>query len=272
MIAIFVATIALLAVVLAIGVEFHRSSLINARNEGRLEVLQTLHEYANPAVPTSIPVVEPTPVPQPIATTIVNQVKEKLGIAIKADGNLALEGKLFQTPVKCTDSFNQGSSWLICEPGVILDNTAAWTIPGTKEPWYINVPEGGFTFFSMGEGAIAIDGVSLDLPGEEGLNYLVVIRGRIDDTIVDRDLNLTAKVTDFVPGHAIWSIMPPGAYVSKDWFRDQLVVSTTTGGTNCGATGCTRTRIVLFDVDSHTYQMFETHRGDIDNWTLLAAN
>lgn len=180
-------------------------------------------------------------------------------------------GELFQTPVKCEESFNQESDWLICEPGVILDNTAAWVIPSVDATHFANVPEGGFTYFSMGEGEILIDGVALELPGEQGLNYLVVIRGRIDDAVVDSDLNTTAEVSDFVPGHAIWSIMPPGAHVSRNWFRQQLVVSTT-GGTNCGATGCSRTRIVLFDVDSHLHQMFETSRGNVDSWTHLSAN
>lgn len=189
-----------------------------------------------------------------------------------ASDDLPREGDLFETPVECEDSFNEASSWLICEPGVLLDATAAFVIPSTNEPWMANVPEGGFTYFSMGEGVITIDEVSLVLPGEEGLNYLVVIRGRIDDTIVDSDLNETAVVTEFVPGHGIWSIMPPGAYVSMDWFREQLVVSTTTGGTNCGATGCSRTRVVLFDVDSHLYQMFETSSEDIDTWRLLESN
>ena len=176
------------------------------------------------------------------------------------------------TPVRCEQSFNKESDWLICEPGVILDNTAAWVIPSVDATHFANVPEGGFPYFSMGEGVIVVDGVELLLLGEQGLNYLVVIRGRIDDAVVDSDLNTTAEVSDFVPGHAIWSIMPPGAYVSKDWFRQQLVVSTTTGGTNCGATGCSRTRIVLFDVDSHLYQVFETSRGNIDSWTLIRSN
>ncbi|OGM10059.1 hypothetical protein A2Y68_01230 [Candidatus Woesebacteria bacterium RBG_13_46_13] len=192
--------------------------------------------------------------------------------AVVASAGLERIKEPWSTPVRCEESFNSRSAWLVCEPGVILDATAAFTIPGTEEPWHINVPEGGFTYFSLGEGVITIDGVALSLPGEEGLNYLVLIRGRIDDTIMDSDLNGTAVVTDFVAGHAIWGIMPPGAYVSHDWFRDQLVVSSTTGGTNCGATGCSRVRIVLFDVDSHFYQMYETHTGDIDNWTLLAEN
>ena len=178
---------------------------------------------------------------------------------------------VFQTPVECQQSFNQESSWLICEPGVILDNTAAWVIPSTEAKYFANVPEGGFTYFSMGQGTIMIDGITLSLSGEKGLNYLVIIRGRIDDGIIDSDLNLTAEITGFVPGHAIWSIMPPGAYVSKDWFRQQLVTSTTAGGTNCGATGCSRVRIILFDVDSHLYQMFEISR-DIDTWELIEKN
>ncbi len=181
-------------------------------------------------------------------------------------------GELFQTPVEAIDVFNEESSWLIAEPGVILDDTAAWVIPSVKAEYFANVPEGGFTYFSLGGGVITIDGVSLVLPGAEGLNYLVLIRGRIDDTIVDSDLNLTATVVDFVPGHAIWSIMPPGAYVSKGWFNQQLVTSTTTGGTNCGATGCTTVHVVLFDVDSHFYQKFEVKADNLDSWKLLESN
>lgn len=180
--------------------------------------------------------------------------------------------ELFQTPVETTDVFNEKSSWLIAEPGVILDDTAAWVIPSVEAEHFVNVPEGGFTYFSLGEGTITVDDVPLVLPAAEGLNYLVLVRGRIDDAIIDSDLNLTVTVTDFVPGHAIWSIMPPGAYVSKDWFNQQLVTSTTTGGTNCGATGCTTVHVVLFDVDSHFYQKFEVKVDNLDSWKLLESN
>lgn len=177
--------------------------------------------------------------------------------------------EFFQSPVLTTETFNKESAWMIAEPGVILNDTAAWVIPSTDETYFANVPEGGFTYFSMGQGNISVDGVTLHLPGAKGLNYLVLIRGRIDDTIVDSDLNLTVEVTDFVPGHAIWSIMPPGAYVSKDWFRQQLVTSTTTGGTNCGATGCSRVIVVLFDTDSHHQDRFEVQADDLDNWVPI---
>jgi len=236
-----------------------------------------LQQLVDSAVATAMAQGQAQPTPtaqQPTAAAIAIPTETTAAPTVQVAGSsLPRVGDLFRTPVKCTGKFNDQSSWLICEPGVLLDNTTAWTIPGTtKEPWFVNVPEGGFTYFSMGEGDILIDGVTIHLPGERGLNYLVVIRGRIDDGIIDSDLNETAEVTSFVPGHAIWSHMPAGAYVSRDWFHQQLVASTTGGYTNCGATGCSRIRVVLFDVSSHFYQLFEVRAGELDEWVLVEEN
>ena len=230
--------------------------------------------------PTEVPIAAVLPPVTPVSTEEVRieavGAEELLeGIPVDeiyyaATGRSA--GELYQTPVEAKDVFNEESSWLIAEEGKKLDDTAAWVIPSVEVKHFVNIPEGGFTYFSLGEGAIGIGNTYLLLPGAEGLNYLVLVRGRIDDTIVDSDLNLTATVIGFVPGHATWSIMPPGAYVSKDWFRDQLVMSTTTGGTNCGATGCTTVHVVLFDVDSHFYQKFEVKADNLDSWKLLESN
>lgn len=176
---------------------------------------------------------------------------------------------LFVSPVECEKSFNDASSWIICEPGVILDDSTAWTIPGTEDPWYANVPEGAFTYFSLGQGKITVDGYTIDLPYQKSHNYLVAIRGRIDDGIVDTDRNLTAEVTDFVPGHAIWAYMPTGAYISKDWFMQQLVASTTTNFTNCGALGCSRVTVVLLDVDTQFEQRFAVEADGLSTWTQI---
>lgn len=230
--------------------------------------IPTLAPTAAPTlVPTQVPTAAPTlaPTSTPIAkpTTTTNLV---------AGPKLAKKGTLFQTPVKCSKKFNDESKWIICEPGVLLDNTTAWTIGQVKAPYFVNVPEGTFTYFSMGEGDITIDGVTLKLKGENGLNYLVLMRGKPDDGIVDSDLNMTAEVTNFVPGHAIWSHTPTGAYISADWFRQQLVASSTGGYTNCGATGCSRVRVILFDVSSHYYQMFEIQANNLDKWQLVEHN
>lgn len=181
----------------------------------------------------------------------------------------SVDQELFLSPVETTDTFNKESAWMIAEPGVILDNTAAWVIPSVDLKHYANVPEGGFAYFSLGQGKIVADSVSLNLPYKEGHNYLVLIRGRIDDVKVDTDLNLTVEVTEFVPGHAIWSYMPKGAYVSKGWFLQQMVASTTESFTNCGALGCSQLTIVLFDVDSHTEQRFAVEAENLNQWTVI---
>lgn len=202
-------------------------------------------------IATIEPIATSTPLPStpvPIATEVVVQQELQL------------------SPVETTDTFNEESAWLIAEPGVILDNTTAWTIPGTKDTWYVNVPEGAFTYFSLGQGKIIVDNYSMDLPYQDGHNYLVLVRGRIDDGKVDTDRNLTANVVDFVPGHAIWSWMPKGAYVSKGWFLQQLEASTTEGFTNCGALGCSHVTVVLFDVDSKTEQRFAVEAKDLATW------
>ena len=207
-------------------------------------------------VPVTV-VVEVTALPLPTPLPTFTPMPTATELAVQ---------ELQLSPVETTDTFNEESAWLIAEPGVILDDTTAWTIPGTKDVWYANVPEGAFTYFSLGQGKITVDNYSLDLPSQEGHNYLVLIRGRIDDGKVDTDRNLTAEITEFVPGHAIWSYMPKGAYVSKGWFLQQMVASTTESFTNCGALGCSHITIVLLDVDSHTEQRFAVEAEDLATW------
>jgi hypothetical protein len=219
--------------------------------------------------PTANPPIPPTPA-VPVApadpATVTTAPEKSVEVAKPAE---PISKNLFLSPVLAEDTFNTESAWLIAEPGVLLDNATAWTIPGTKDTWYSNVPEGAFAYYSLGQGKITVDGYSLDLPYKEGHNYLVLVRGRIDDAIVDTDRNLTAEITDFVPGHAIWSHMPKGAYVSKDWFLQQLVASTTESYTNCGALGCSHVTVVLFDVDTHLEQRFAVEASDLTKWTQI---
>lgn len=269
----------LIAVVLILGVVFlwpgpqiaagqaesaARVSVYNAQAtqiENLNKQLADLKSGQSPATQVP-PAIQPVATSAPASTEVPAPANDQV-----VTGNLPSD--LFLTPVKCTASFNSASSWLICEPGVLLDNTTAWTIPSTKDTYYSDVPEGGFAYYSLGQGTITVDGVALDLPYIEGHNYLVIVRGRIDDGKVNTDRNITAEVTNFVPGHAIYSYMPKGAYVSKDWFKQQLVASTTQSYTNCGALGCSKVTVVLFDVDTHFEQRFEVDASNLDNWTLV---
>lgn len=228
--------------------------------------IQALVDKAVAEALASLPTQNPQPIPtQPTPVQQVGTETQVSGYQVSGD----LPTELYISPVGCVQSFNAESSWMICEPGVLLDASTAWTIPATKDIWYSNDPEGAFAYYSLGQGKITVDGYTLDLPYVEGHNYLVLIRGRIDDGKVDTDRNLTAEVTDFVPGHAIWSHMPTGAYVSKDWFMEQLIASTTTGFTNCGAIGCSHITVVLFDIDTHFEQRFAVEVSDLSSWTQI---
>lgn len=210
-----------------------------------------------------------TPTLEPTATVVTRAV---------VGASTPITGTLFVTPVKCTKNFNPASAWVLCEPGVILDNTAAWRVPETLNTYYVNLPEGGFTYLSFGQGTLTFgDGMTIRLEPQNGLNYLVLVRGTISDGIVDTDLNQNIQVSEFAVGHAIWSHMPSGAYVSRNWFEQQLrasmsVTDHTKSFTNCGDLGCSRTHVVLYDVTIHAYQKFEVRATNVNDWRLLESN
>lgn len=189
-----------------------------------------------------------------------------------AGPDLPIVGETFQSPVKATKFFNEQSAWVIAAPGVIGDASTIFTIPATDEMYAANCPEGGFAYFSLGSGKIKMDDVKLVLNPEDGLIYLVIIRCTISDGIVDSDLNGTAELSGFVPGHATFAYLPSGAYVDNGWFRQQLVAATTQSFTACGLPGCSNARVVLFDRSSHKYQMFGVSADNLDAWVLIEHN
>lgn len=183
--------------------------------------------------------------------------------------------------VRCDKSFENDSSWLLCEPGALQTEVGSFRWPEAEGVTYrSNCPEGFMWYGSMGQGKITTERSTLVMQPENGLNYLVVIRCPLNDGKVDSDRNLTLTISDIVVGHAGWTpidvlggIRNPedAAYVSMEWFGEQLVVSGTKSGTNCGATGCSRTIVVLHDVDSGLHERYlvtnvkgETNDADND--------
>lgn len=120
---------------------------------------------------------------------------------------------------------------------------------GHAGPTGRNVPEGGFLMATGATMNIEVDGININLPGEEGRNWIVAIRGLFPG---EGDRNRTAVFSDYVPGHAQTMMLPPGAFISEGML-DQMTEVSLTGGTNCGDSGCETTRLVVLDLNTGAY-------------------
>lgn len=237
----------------------------------------------------------------PTATATAAQA----GLGNKLDGgnSATFNSGAFRHPnqfTACQKTFDPVKTevdWILCEPGVLLDNTATFTRPEVDAIHQTNCPEGGFWYGSMHHGTVilpdSVGGVGIQLKDYgPGTNHLLVIRCRLSDGKRDSDLNFTMRIGNFVVGHAIWSPIPAthpdgSAYVSMEWFGEQLITSFTTGGTNCGSDGCSKVYVDVYDVNSQLWQEFlvtnitgETSDADKDgivdygsgNWELVSSN
>ncbi len=156
------------------------------------------------------------------------------------------------------------------EPGVLLDDTAAFDyLSATETP--INAPEGGFTYIAVGSINLVHDGYSLNLFPQDGNIYLIIVRGLPDDD-TDLDLNQQVWANDYPRGFGIYSPMPYGAYVSLEWFIQQIEnAQESQGDPNCGADGCDKITAVVVELQSHTFRMWEIF-GNPRDWTRVVLD
>lgn len=185
-------------------------------------------------------------------------------------------GDVFLPPVAATDVFNDESSWLIAEPGVLLDATAVFDRGSSRAEHFVQCPEGGFLYASLGGGKMTWGETSTwEVASKAGTNNIVMVRCRIDDGLQDTDLNVTLTFSEYVPGNIITSPMPQGAYISKGWVSQQLEMSfglNGQSGGNCGASGCSTANIHMIDIDSNLYQNYSVQKDDVDSWKLVYSN
>lgn len=134
---------------------------------------------------------------------------------------------------------------------------------------YQNVPEGGFGLFSAGQMTVELahpDGAKVfRMPHKPGHNYLFAVRGFYPDGKQDSDRNTTAKITEYKPGHALVNMYQSRygtntGFISEGQFM-QMVATSHTTGTNCGAEGCSNLTLVAFDLNTGALEIQE-HRQE----------
>lgn len=129
-----------------------------------------------------------------------------------------------------------------------------------------DVPEGGFAMFALGGGKISVNGVNITMPFAKGVGYLVLVRGRYADGAQDEDLNLTAEVTGFRSGHALYSKYPGnpnGGFVSWAQAR-QMIGNMHTWYPNCGAEGCSSVYLVAYDTNTGGYTIYKNSKAGLE--------
>lgn len=150
-----------------------------------------------------------------------------------------------------------------------------------------NVPEGGFVFFTGGQMKVKIGNVVVDMPYKPAHNYFFVARGIYADGKQDSDLNRTAIITDYKPGHLQVRMYPSAlksnlAFISEEQFLQEVVTSHITG-TNCGAEGASNLTVVAVDINTGATQILrhkQLRSTDLDaalksakeNWDKLYSN
>ena len=122
-----------------------------------------------------------------------------------------------------------------------------------------NVPEGGFVFFTGGQMKVEIGDIAVDMPYKPAHNYFFVARGIYTDGKQDSDLNRTAKITNYKPGHLQVRMYPSAlksnlAFISEGQFLQEAVTSHITG-TNCGAEGASKLTVVAIDINTGATQI-----------------
>ena len=155
----------------------------------------------------------------------------------------------------------------------------------SEEPFYWNLPEGGFVFFSGGRGTIEIgfwdengewvSERSLNLEAREGHNWHVIIRGLYPDGEQNSDRNRTLRITGVVPGHAIVESYDGGfnsesgqsendAFLSEEDYLQRAQTSHS-AGTNCGAEGCSDLTLVAADHNTGALATLNHEQGRYRN-------
>lgn len=219
------------------------------------QVTQIVMITATPVPVTATPTSTSTPTPDAIKT------------AVQGDFKLDYTMKWYQSPFTATTDFltDTATRETFAEPGVLLDNTAAFDhMSAVDTP--ILVPEGGDAYVAIGGMTVSHNGKSLLLPYLDRNIYLVLFRGFPDDG-TPTDLNQVVLAFNYVRSAGIYSPINAGAYVSLGWWIQQIRASL--GSPNCGMS-CEKITTIVIDLKTHTYRVWTiTDPKNLRNWIRL---
>lgn len=270
---------------------------------------------AQPTAPSTkggLPIETPTIIPTPKIDR-PEAVIERDGVRISGVPTRIDSGTVDIAKGQFRNTLGLGTEGFIAEPGGLLvgpdfdsksaknpfgENPAGWDAMydsgGSIKPFssvsqevlrfagpaFQNLPEGGFVLASAGQMTARVGEATFDFRPEPGKNYFFVVRGRYADGQQDSDLNKTMEFTNYKPGHALVNMYESRdrtntAFISEGQFL-QMAQTSHSSGTNCGAEGCSRLKVVFFDVNTKALTVIEQTQGRFGDsrqgWNLVFRN
>ncbi len=235
----------------------------------------------------------------------VNVPESKTGLAsftVETDADGEVDGSILKTAnepvpakgdVRHTNTIGLGSEHFIAEPGVyttsdidskdIKGGSAYYLSPDVQRPFTgddeeFPLIEGGFAMITGAGMDLDVHGQTLTrlhLEAEKGHSWFVIVRGNTRDYQIDEDPNSKIIATNYNRGYVLGTILPPGQYVSQDYFLQNVESAhgqyQSKNSINCGTDGCSRVSVVLLDASTGAYTVIGQNSVN-GPWELRATN
>lgn len=209
------------------------------------------------------------------------------------------------------NTIGEGTGIMFAEPGTLLVNTGEWALmamengkhkeyletlsqrsveayspanqipltncdkEGNPTAHSVSLDEGAFLFAKASKLSMEVGDFKINVDGPERNNWFVVLRGNFPDNKQDSDLNRTALITDYQPGHALVERYPPGAFISEGQFKQYAEASHTGQGGTVGKEGGSELNVLVLDVNTGAYNhLRHTHKQGEEpgSWEKIASN
>lgn len=198
----------------------------------------------------------------PLAVTLVpTPASTSISTSTAVDYKLDWTAAWYQSPFSAftkAQLADKATYETLAEPGINLDETAAFDhMTASTTP--VLVPEGATTYVAIG--SLSFSNVKFEYVARN--NYQFLFRGIPSDGKPETDLNRIVNVSGYTPGTGIFDALRAGAYVSQDWFIDQIKNSGRSP--NCGE-GCQMVTVVIVDLKTATYRQWTTTPSNPTVW------
>jgi len=197
------------------------------------------------------------------------------------------ETEWYRSPFReVTKQLKDELSWeTFAEPGIFPGwngNQTRWNDFSAEETPML-APEGGWLYFATGSYKLSLfdseknekTDFLFTAPAAEERIYLTIVKGLPADG-EDLDLNQIVMATDYVRGAGTYHDMPTAAYVSLDWFEQQIEAAREESpgieSPNVGDNGAEEVIVVIIDLETQTVRAWEVIGPDNDDWQRVDEN